>query len=62
MGKVIEDVANIAYGKKPGVFGSTGFVKNIIDSTFDELVGTFGMILVFVVRFGLPVINSVVAK
>ena len=62
MSYVIENVANVAQCEEPGVFGCTGFVKNIVDSAFDELVATFGVVLVFVVRFGLPVIDSVVAK
>ena len=62
MSQVIEDVANVAQREEPGVFGCTGLVKNIVDSAFDKLVATFGVVLVFVVRFGLPVIDSVVAK
>ena len=62
MSQVIENVANVAQREEPGVFGCTGLVKNVVDSAFDELVATFSVVLVFVVRFGLPVIDSVVAK
>ena len=62
MSQVIEDVANVAQREEPGVFGCTGFVKDIIDSAFDKLVATFGVVLVLVVRYGLPVVNSVVTK
>ena len=52
----------MAQGKEPGVGGGTSAIHDGVGDALDVLVTTFGVVLLLLTRFALPIIDGEVAK